>query len=85
MKVMQHSLLQRRLGSIWISDVSVQILDHARAHGRVTVREMVAITGASRNTLKEYFKSLLENGHLELHGKGRGAWYRMRCTSITVI
>ncbi len=61
-----------------LPELSVQILDHARAHGRVTVREMVAVTGASRNTLKEHFKSLLENGHLELHGKGRGAWYSLR-------
>ncbi|MDD9911216.1 MAG: Fic family protein [Ahrensia sp.] len=61
-----------------LPELSVQILDHARAHGRVTVREMVTITGASRNTLKEHFKSLLENGHLELHGKGRGAWYGLK-------
>lgn len=61
-----------------LPELSVQILDHARAHGRVTVREMVAVTGASRNTLKEHFKSLLDNGHLELHGKGRGAWYSLR-------
>ncbi len=61
-----------------LPELSVQILDHARAHGRVTVRDMVAITGASRNTLKEHFKSLLENGHLELHGKGRGAWYGIK-------
>jgi Fic family protein len=61
-----------------LPELSVQILDHARAHGRVTVREMVTVTGASRNTLKEHFKLLLENGHLELHGKGRGAWYGLK-------
>ena len=61
-----------------LPELSVQILDHARAHGRVTVREMVAITGASRNTLKEHFKALLENQNLELHGKGRGAWYSLK-------
>ena len=61
-----------------LPELSVQILDHARAHGRITVREMVSITGASRNTLKEHFKSLLENSHLELHGKGPGAWYRLK-------
>ena len=60
-----------------LPELSVQILDHARAHGRVTVREMVAITGASRNTLKEHFKLLVENGELILNGKGRGAWYSL--------
>jgi Fic family protein len=57
---------------------SIQILDHIRAHGRATIREMVTITGVSRNTLKEHFKSLLESGHIELHGKGRGAWYSLK-------
>lgn len=56
-------------------ELSIQILDHARAHGRVTIGEMVTITGISRNTLKQHFRSLVENGHLILHGKGRGAWY----------
>ncbi len=58
-----------------LPELLIQILDYARAHGRVTVRDMVAITGISRNTFKEHFRSLLENGHLELHGKGRGSWY----------
>ena len=61
-----------------LPELSVEILDHASAHGRVTVRDMVAVTGASRNTLKEHFKLLHENGHLELHGKGRGAWYALK-------
>jgi len=55
--------------------LSVQILEHARDHGRVTIGEMVILTGISRNTLKEHFRSLTEKGQLTLHGKGRGAWY----------
>jgi len=61
-----------------LPELSIQILDHVRAHGRATIREMVTITGVSRNTLKEHFKSLLESGHIELHGKGRGAWYSLK-------
>jgi Fic family protein len=61
-----------------LPELSIQILDHARGHGRVSVREMVAISGVSRNTLKEHFKSLSRDGHLELHGKGRGARYSLK-------
>ena len=61
-----------------LAELSIQILDHIRAHGRATVREMVTVTDVSRNTLKEHFKSLLESGHIELHGKGRGAWYSLK-------
>ena len=57
---------------------SEQIIDHAREHGRVTIGDMAKLTGVSRNTLKEHFKLLVENGHLTMHGKTRGAWYTLR-------
>lgn len=61
-----------------LPELSVRIVDHARGHGRVTIGEMTKLTGISRNTIKEHFKSLVENGHLAIHGKTRGAWYSLR-------
>lgn len=61
-----------------LPELPVQILDQAREHGRVRIGDMVKITGASRNTLKEHFRILVENGHLAMHGKGRGVWYSLR-------
>ncbi|MCP4768382.1 MAG: Fic family protein [Gammaproteobacteria bacterium] len=85
LQVLQHQV-QRLAGKVEreklllsvLPELSIQILDHARAHGQVSVREMVAISGVSRNTLKEHFKSLVRDGHLELHGKGRGARYSVK-------
>jgi Fic family protein len=54
---------------------SVRILDHARAHGRVSIGEMVKLTGISRNTLKEHFRQLVEKGYLSKQGGGRTTWY----------
>jgi predicted HTH transcriptional regulator len=56
-------------------ELSVQIVEYAREHGRVTIGNMVSLTGTSRNTLKQHFRQLLEEGHLVMHGSGRGAWY----------
>ncbi len=56
-------------------ELAVQIIDHARQHGRVTMGEMIRATGASRNTLKEHFRRLLEQGHLVRHGTGKATWY----------
>ena len=61
-----------------LPELSVQILDQARAHGRVSIGDVVKITGASRNTLKEHFRLLIEKGYLAMHGKGRGVWYSLR-------
>ena len=58
-----------------LPELAVQIIDHARQHGRVTMGDIVKVTGASRNTLKEHFRRLLEQGHLEKHGVGKGTWY----------
>jgi hypothetical protein len=36
---------------------------------------MVRLSGASRNTLKEYFRRLVALGHLKQHGARKGTWY----------
>jgi len=66
---------RERLMMAALPDLAVQIVDHARQHGRVTMGDMVRITNASRNTLKEHFRRLVEQGHLVRHGAGKGSWY----------
>jgi Fic family protein len=60
-----------------LPDLSVQILEYAKDNRRVTVKDMVMLTGVSRNTFKEHFRQLVKKGHLKLHSKGRGAWYSL--------
>ncbi|MBP2511266.1 Fic family protein [Agrobacterium tumefaciens] len=56
-------------------ELSVTLLELAREHGRITVAEAARITDASRHTIKDHLKTLVDQGHLILHGAGRGAWY----------
>lgn len=58
--------------------LSLQIVEFAREHGRVTMRDAVKLTGASRNTLKQHFRDLTERNHLDQHGSGRGVWYGLK-------
>jgi Fic family protein len=58
-----------------LPDLAVQIVDHALQHGRVTIGDMIRVTGASRNTLKEHFRRLVALGHLKQHGARKGTWY----------
>ena len=60
-----------------LSVLAVQILEAARDHGRVTSRDMVRIAGASPNTLKITFTSLVKKGLLRRHGGGRSIWYSL--------
>lgn len=58
--------------------LQLQIVEFAREHGRVTIGEAIKLTGASRNTLKQHFRALVERGTLDQHGSGRGVWYGLR-------
>jgi Fic family protein len=58
-----------------LPELAVNILDYVRDQGRVTTRDMVREFGASPNTLKVTFTSLVEKGLLVRHGAGRSTWY----------
>ncbi len=60
-----------------LPELSVLILELVRGHGRVTIAEVVRVSGVSRNTVKDHIRALTEQGHLQLHGAGRGAWYSL--------
>jgi Fic family protein len=60
-----------------LPELSVQILEFAKEHGRVTIGDLAKLTGVNRNTLKKHLSQLVEKGHLVLHGSGRGAWYAL--------
>jgi Fic family protein len=61
-----------------LPELSLRIVEFAREHGRVTIGEVIKLTGASRNTLKQHFRDLTERNHLERHGSGRGVWYGLK-------
>lgn len=58
-----------------LPELSAQILELCREHGRVTVADVVKVTGANRNTIKDHLKGLSNAGHIRQHGAGRGSWY----------
>jgi len=60
-----------------LPELDLQILDYIRQHGRATMADMVRATGASRNTLKDHFRSLVEKGHLTRQGTCKGSWYAL--------
>jgi Fic family protein len=61
-----------------LPELSLQIVEFTREHGRMTMADAIRLTGSSRNTLKQHFRALVEQGHLNQHGSGRGVWYELR-------
>lgn len=61
-----------------LPELSLQIVEFAREHGRITMGDAIRLTNGNRNTLKQHFRALVEQGHLVQRGAGRGVWYELR-------
>ena len=78
MKRLAAKIEHERLVVSSLPELSLRILDHAREHGRVSAGEIIKLTGASRNTLKQQLRQLVNKGYLTKHGGGRTTWYTLR-------
>lgn len=56
--------------------LSLSILELAKEHGRLTVADIVKLTGANRNTVKKHVQTLVSEQRLSQHGIGKGTWYK---------
>ncbi|NDP37596.1 MAG: Fic family protein [Rhodoferax sp.] len=75
---LEKKVERERIVLATLPELSLQIVEFAREHGRVTIGDAIKLTGASRNTLKQHFRNLVEHGHLNQHGSGRGVWYELK-------
>jgi Fic family protein len=57
--------------------LSQDIIQIAREHGKITVRDVRSITGANRNTIKAHIKELVRRDQLKMVGAGKGTWYKL--------
>src|SRR5690606_38155052 len=64
------------LGSL--PELSLQIIDAVKERERITIAEIVNLTGANRNTVKKHLANLVEANQLTQHGAGKGTWYGRR-------
>ena len=57
--------------------LSQEIVQIAKQHGKVMVRDAKRITGANRNTIKAHIAKLVRRGRLKMVGSGKGTWYKL--------
>ena len=78
MRRLENKVAREKIVLAAMPELSLQIVEFAREHGRVTIGEAIKLTGASRNTLKQHFRALVERRTLSQHGSGRGVWYGLK-------
>lgn len=72
---LEVKLEREKLLMAQLPELSLQILELAKTRGRVTVKEIVSLTNANRNTVKKQLESLVYNNYLLQNGIGKGTWY----------
>ena len=72
---LEKKIERERIVMATLPELSVQILELTKEHGRVTVSHIVSFTGANRNTVKKHLQALVSANHLSQHGSGKGTWY----------
>jgi len=74
-KKLERKIEREKIVIDMLPKLSVQILEMAKEHGKITISQIVKITGANRNTVKKHLQSLVSVNHLAQHGTGKGTWY----------
>lgn len=72
---LEKKIDRERLIMAALPDLSLQILNVAKERGRISNADVVALTGANRNTVKKHLAALVDANHLTQHGTGKGTWY----------
>lgn len=71
-----------------LPELSLPIVEFAREYGRITMGDAIRLAGGNRNTLKQHFLALVEQGGIWVstgqHGADRGVWYELRWGVLVV-
>ena len=57
--------------------LSVQVLELLKSHRRLTIAQMIELSGANQNTLKVQLRELVNAGRIKRYGKARATWYSL--------
>lgn len=80
---LNHKVEREKLVLAPLPELSLQIVEFAKEHGRITMADAIRLTGGNRNTLKQHFRALVERSYLGQRGAGRGVWYELASSLAT--
>lgn len=72
---LEKKIEREKILSQQLPELSLQILELVKSRGRITINEVVTLTGANRNTIKKHLENLSQTRHLQKKGIGKGTWY----------
>lgn len=58
-----------------VSDYASTVLNLIQEHGKLSLRELVQLTGFNKHTTKKHVQELVKKQQVVMHGKARATWY----------
>ncbi len=68
---------EKASGNTDLPALSLQIVGLLKKHKRLSITEIVGLTGANQNTIKVRLRELVETARIQRHGKARATWYSL--------
>lgn len=75
---LEYKIEKEKLIFKQLPELSAKILDLIKSRGRITVKEIVLLTAANRNTIKKHLNELVKQNHIIRNGISKGAWYSLK-------
>jgi Fic family protein len=72
---LEKKIERERIVMATLPELSLQIIEAISERGRITIGEIVRLTGANRNTVKKHLAALVAANHIAQRGAGKGTWY----------
>lgn len=61
--------------NLHISDYAATVLGLLQEHGKLSLGELVQLTGFNKHTAKKHVQELVKKQQIVMHGKARATWY----------
>jgi len=68
---------EKRVSDVNLPSLSVEVIALFKQYDRLTIAQIVELTGANQNTLKVRLRELVNSRRIQRHGKARATWYSL--------
>ncbi len=72
---LQEKIEREQTLRLHVSDYAATLLSLIEEHGKLSLSELVYLTGFNKNTTKKHVQELVKKQQVIMHGKARATWY----------
>lgn len=74
-RVLESKIEREQNLNLHVSDYAATLLGLIQEHGKLSLSELVQLTGFNKHTTKKHVQELVKKQQIIMHGKARATWY----------